>query len=146
MNENTPQPQQVVVSQRPESGTVTALAVISIIFGTIALLGSFIPCLGALAIWIAIPAALCGAGATYLAKTKGCSIGLPVAAFIVSVLAIIISSVQIMALSSIGKAALDHAEELEKAARVTNSQLEEDQRERLSGESESLESVEPAEE
>ena len=114
MNQPTPQqPQNVVVSQRPESGTVTALGVVSIIFGTIGLLGSFIPCLGALAIWLAIPASLCGAGAVYLAKTKGCSIGLPIAALVVSVLGLIISSVQIMALTSAGKAAKDGLESMD---------------------------------
>lgn len=113
MNENIPQqPQQPqnIPTQRPESGTVTALAVVSIIFGTIGLLGSFIPCLGAFAIWIAVPAALCGAGATYMAKSKGCSIGLPVAAFIVSVLGVIISAVQIVAISGVAKAANDEME------------------------------------
>lgn len=107
MNENIPQQPQYVPTQRPESGTVTALAVVSIIFGTIGLLGSFIPCLGAFAIYIAVPAALCGAGATYMAKSKGCSIGLPVAAFIVSVLGVIISAVQIVAISGAAKAAND---------------------------------------
>lgn len=113
MNENIPQQPQIVAIQRPESGTVTALAVVSIIFGTIGLLGSFIPCLGAFAIWIAIPAALCGAGATYMAKSKGCSIGLPVAAFIVSVLGVIISSVQIVAISGAAKAASDGIQSME---------------------------------
>lgn len=116
MNENIPQqPQQpqYIATQRPESGTVTALAVVSIIFGTIGLLGSFIPCLGAFAIWIAVPAALCGAGATYMAKSKGCSIGLPVAAFIVSVLGVIISSVQIVAISGAAKAANDGVQALD---------------------------------
>ena len=108
------QPQQsqvVIASQRPESGSVTALAVVSIIFGTIGLLGSFIPCLGALAIWVAIPATLCGAGATYMAKSKSCSIGLPVAALVVSALGIIISSVQIIALSGAAKAANEALDE-----------------------------------
>lgn len=113
MNENIPQQPQFVNTQRPESGTVTALAVVSIIFGTIGLLGSFIPCLGAFAIYVAVPATLCGAGATYMAKSKGCSIGLPVAAFVVSVLGVIISSVQIMALSGAAKAASDHAKALD---------------------------------
>ena len=92
---------------------MTALAVVSIIFGTIGLLGSFIPCLGAFAIWIAIPAALCGAGATFMAKSKGCSIGLPVAAFIVSVLGMIISAVQIVAISGAAKAANDGVQALD---------------------------------
>lgn len=113
MNENIPQQPQFVNTQRPESGTVIALAVVSIIFGTIGLLGSFIPCLGAFAIYVAVPAALCGAGATYMAKSKGCSIGLPVAAFVVSVLGVIISSVQIMALNGVAKAASDGAKALD---------------------------------
>ena len=114
MNENIPPQQpQYVPTQRPESGTVTALAVVSIIFGTIGLLGSFIPCLGAFAIWIAVPAALCGAGATFMAKSKGCSIGFPVAAFVVSILGVIISAVQILALSATVKAANDSVHTLE---------------------------------
>ena len=124
MSENIPQQPQYVVTQRPESGTVTALAVVSIIFGTIGLLGSFIPCLGAFAIWIAVPAALCGAGATYLAKTKGCSIGLPVAAFIVSILGVVISSVQILAISGAVKVAND-------GVRALDAEMKKDRQEQL---------------
>jgi hypothetical protein len=134
MNENIPQQPQFVNTQRPESGTVTALAVVSIIFGTIGLLSSFIPCLGAFAIYVAVPAALCGAGATYMAKSKGCSIGLPVAAFIVSVLGVIISSVQIMALSGAAKAASDHVKaldaEMKKDMKAPQEQLQKPNNER----------------
>ena len=112
MSENIPQQPQYVVTQRPESGTVTALAVVSIIFGTIGLLGSF------------IPAALCGAGATYLAKTKGCSIGLPVAAFIVSILGVVISSVQILAISGAVKVAND-------GVRALDAEMKKDRQEQL---------------
>ena len=124
MSKNIPQQPQYVVTQRPESGTVTALAVVSIIFGTIGLLGSFIPCLGAFAIWIAVPSALCGAGATYLAKTKGCSIGLPVAAFIVSILGVVISSVQILAISGAVKVAND-------GVRALDAEMKKDRQEQL---------------
>lgn len=48
-----------------------------------------------------------------MAKSKGCSIGLPVAAFIVSVLGVIISSVQIVAISGAAKAASDGIQSME---------------------------------
>ena len=129
MNPPIPPPIQphYVVAQRPESGTVTALGVSGLIVGTIGLLGSFIPCLGALAIWLAIPASLCGGGAVYLAKTKGCSIGLPVAALVVSVLGLIISSVQIMALAGAGKAAKSGLEAMDEQMREERRRQQEHQ-------------------
>ena len=48
-----------------------------------------------------------------LAKSKGCSIGFPVAAFVVSILGVIISAVQILALSATVKAANDSVHTLE---------------------------------
>ena len=41
-----------------DSGTVAALSVIGLVFGLIGMLGSFIPCIGALAFYISIPAAI----------------------------------------------------------------------------------------
>ena len=100
MNEPNPSPINIINQQRPESGTVTALAVISMVFGAIGLLGSFVPCLGALAIWVAVPAALCGGISFFLARSKNVSIGLPVAAFVISLLGVVISGVQILTLGS----------------------------------------------
>ncbi len=125
MTNQLPQQPQVVATQRPESGTVTALAVVSMIFGTIGLLGSFIPCLGAFAIWVAIPAALCGAGAVCMAKSKGCSIGLPVAALVVSVLGVIISSLQIMALNATANAANEGVRAIEEELQREQNTLQE---------------------
>lgn len=125
MNENTPPPPQIIATQRPESGTATALAVVSIIFGTIGLLGSFIPCLGTAAIFVAIPAALCGAGATYIAKTKGSSIGLPVASLVVSLLGVIISGIQIMAINAVFSAADDGIKALDEELQRDRKALQE---------------------
>ena len=41
-----------------DSGTVTALSVIGLVFGLVGMLGSFIPCIGSLAFYIGIPAAI----------------------------------------------------------------------------------------
>ena len=41
-----------------DSGAVTALSVIGLVFGLIGMLGSFIPCLGSLAFFVGIPAAI----------------------------------------------------------------------------------------
>jgi len=38
-----------------DSGAVTALSVIGLVFGLIGMLGSFIPCLGSLAFFVGIP-------------------------------------------------------------------------------------------
>jgi len=50
---------QIQRSERPEeSGLVTAISVVGTVFGVIGMLGSFIPCFGMLALYVAIPAAL----------------------------------------------------------------------------------------
>lgn len=108
----------------PESDAVTALAVISVILGAIGLLGSFIPCLGALAIYPAVPAAVCGAAAYYLARRKKCSTGFPLVAFIISALAIVISGFQILMLNSAGKAMQEQVEKLERERRAADSHPE----------------------
>lgn len=113
--------------QRPESGLVTALAVISLVLGTIGLLGSFIPCLGSLAMIVGIPGALCGAGAVFMAKSKRVSIGLPVAALSVSLLGVVISAVQMMALNAAAKSIKDGAVQMDETMRRQREQQQQQQ-------------------
>ena len=83
---------------QPGQGGVTALGVIATVLGSLALLGSFIPCLGALAIYIAIPAAICGIIGIILAYNKKVSMTLSIVGTVLSVIACAISVVQIAAL------------------------------------------------
>lgn len=52
------------------SGIVTTLATIGLIFGLIGLLGSFIPCIGAIAFYMGIPAAIISAIALIIAYSQ----------------------------------------------------------------------------
>jgi hypothetical protein len=77
-----------------KSGLKTGLGIVSLVVGIIALLVSFIPCLGALAIYIAPVSVIFGGYAFYIAKKEGQSTGLPLAGLIVAILALLIAGSQ----------------------------------------------------
>lgn len=74
-----------------ESGIVTALSVIGLIFGIIALFGSFIPCIGIFAVYISVPAALVSALAIVVAIMMKAKRSLAIAAFTISAVSFAIS-------------------------------------------------------
>lgn len=96
----------------PRHGGVTALGVIATVFGSIALLGSFIPCFGMLAIYLAIPAAICGIIGIVMAKSKQVSMALSIVGTVLSVVGGMISGFQIAAFSAGTSAAAQELEEL----------------------------------
>jgi hypothetical protein len=80
------------------SAATTVMSVIALVFGIIGLLGSFIPCLGAFAIWLALPSSILSAVATYLAYTKREPKVFPLVALTISALGLVISGTQMLAL------------------------------------------------
>jgi len=74
-----------------ESGVVTATAVIGLVFGILALFGSFIPCLGIFAVYVSVPAALVSALAVVVALLLKAKRSLAIAALTVSLISIAIS-------------------------------------------------------
>jgi hypothetical protein len=104
-----------MTDQNPQSGAVTALSVVSLVFGAIGMFGSFIPCLGAYAIWIAVPATVAGAIAVLLAMKNKTSKTLPVVATTISAIGLAVSSYQIAVLDEVGQAFEDAANEFDAA-------------------------------
>jgi hypothetical protein len=88
-----------------ESGTVTALSVIGLVFGLIAMLGSFVPCLGALAFFIGIPAALVSALGLGIAYSQDAKRTFAIVALTISLIGVVISGVQYYSIVSAGDAA-----------------------------------------
>jgi hypothetical protein len=82
------------------SGLVTALATVGMVFGLIGLLGSFIPCLGVLAMYVSFPAIIAAGIATWLAYSKRVGKGLPIAALTISIIGFMISYAQYAAMTS----------------------------------------------
>lgn len=89
----------------PQKGTglVTALSTVGMVFGVIGMLGSFIPCFGAMAFYISLPATIISGVGAWLAYNNRISIGLPIAAVTISAIGLIISGLQIMSLSSFSR-------------------------------------------
>lgn len=87
------------------SGSATALATIGFIFGLIGLIGSFIPCFGALAFLCAIPAAIASAIAVIITYTQNAKKAFAVTALTVSLLGVVISGVQYFGIIAAGEAA-----------------------------------------
>lgn len=92
-----------MANSRKEAGLVTVLATVGMVFGLIGMLGSFIPCFGALAFYISLPATIISGIGAWLAYKNRIAISLPIAAVTISSIGLIISGLQIMSLSSFSR-------------------------------------------
>jgi hypothetical protein len=88
-----------------ESGAVTALSVIGLVFGLIGMLGSFIPCLGALAFYISIPAAIVSGIALGIAYSQKAKKTFAIVALTISLIGVVISGWQAFSITSLGNSA-----------------------------------------
>jgi len=88
-----------------DSGTVTALSVIGLVFGLIGMLGSFIPCLGSLAFYVGIPGAIASGIALGVAYSQNAKRSLAIAALTISLIGVVISGWQYFSIISAGKQA-----------------------------------------
>ena len=85
------------------SGTVTALATIAFVFGLLGMLGSFIPCIGALAFYIGIPAAIIALIALFVAKAQKAKNTFAIVALVISLIGVAISGWQYFSIKSAGE-------------------------------------------
>lgn len=81
-----------------DSGTVTAVAVVGFVFGLIAMMGSFVPCLGAFAIWLAVPAAIISGVAVGIANSQKAKKTFAIVALTVSLIGLVVSGIQAISL------------------------------------------------
>lgn len=95
-----------------DSGTVTAISVVGFIFGIIGMLGSFIPCLGSLAFYIGIPAAIISALALGIAYSQKARKTFAIVALTVSCIGVIISGWQYFSIIAAGQKAKEKIEEM----------------------------------
>lgn len=94
-----------VSSELKESGTVTAMSVVGFVFGLIGMMGSFIPCLGSLAFYIGIPAALISAIALGIAYSQNAKKTFAIVAVTISLIGVVISGWQYFSIVSAGNKA-----------------------------------------
>ena len=92
-----------VNSEFKDSGTVTAMSVVGFVFGLIGMLGSFIPCIGSLAFYIGIPAALISAIALGIAYSQNAKKTFAIVAVTISLIGVVISGWQYFSIISAGK-------------------------------------------
>lgn len=85
------------------SGTVTALATLAFVFGLLGLLGSLIPCIGALAFYLGIPGAIIAVVAYLLAKAQNATNTFVIVALVISLLGVTISAYQFFSIKSAGE-------------------------------------------
>ena len=88
-----------------DSGAVTALSVIGLVFGLIGMLGSFIPCLGSLAFFVGIPAAIASAIALAIAYAQKAKRTFAIVALTISLIGVVISGWQYFSIISAGEKA-----------------------------------------
>jgi len=94
---------QIQRSDRPEeSGLVTAISVVGTVFGVIGMLGSFIPCFGMLALYVAIPAALISGVALGLAYYQKVRKTFAIVALTISMIGVTVAGIQVGSLASTG--------------------------------------------
>lgn len=94
-----------------DSSAVTALSVIGLVFGLIGMLGSFIPCLGSLAFFIGVPAAITSALALGIASSKKAKKTFAIVALTISLIGVVISGVQYFTIASAGESFRQQLEE-----------------------------------
>lgn len=88
-----------------DSGTVTAMSVVGFVFGLIGMLGSFIPCIGAWAFYVGIPAAIISAIGLGIAYSQHAKRTFAIVAVTISLIGVVISGWQYFSIISAGKEA-----------------------------------------
>ncbi len=97
-----------------DSGAVMAMSVVGFVFGLIGMLGSFIPCVGSLAFYIGIPAAIISGMALGVAYSQNAKRTFAIVAVTISLIGVVISGWQYFSIISAGKKA---REEIQKMSR-----------------------------
>jgi dolichyl-phosphate-mannose--protein O-mannosyl transferase len=97
-----------------DSGTVTALSVIGLVFGLIGMLGSFIPCIGSIAFYVGIPAAIISAIALGVAYSQKAKQTFAIVALTISLIGVVISGWQYFSIVTAGKNAQQQLEHMSK--------------------------------
>jgi hypothetical protein len=88
-----------------DSGTVTAMSVVGFVFGLIGMLGSFIPCIGSLAFYVGIPAAIISGIALGIAYSQNAKKSFAIVALTISLIGVTISGWQYFSIISAGNRA-----------------------------------------
>ena len=95
----------LVAEELKDSGAVTALSVIGLVFGLIGMLGSFIPCLGSLAFFVGIPAAIVSGIALAIAYAQRAKRTFAIVALTISLIGVVVSGWQYFTIVSAGEKA-----------------------------------------
>ena len=102
-----------------DSGTVTAMSVVGFVFGLIGMLGSFIPCLGSLAFYVGIPAAIISGIALGVAYSQNAKRTFAIVAVTISLIGVVISGWQYFSIISAGNKAKRALEEMTRSPMTT---------------------------
>ena len=95
-----------------DSGTVTTLSVVGLVFGLIGMLGSFIPCIGSLAFYLGIPAAIISAIALGIAHSQNAKRTFAIVALTISLIGVVISGWQYFSIISAGENARQQMQQM----------------------------------
>jgi flagellar basal body-associated protein FliL len=105
-----------------ESGIVTAMSVVGLVFGLIGMNGSFIPCIGSLAFYIGIPAALISAIALFIAYSQNSKKTFAVVALTISLIGVVISGWQYHSIVSLGNSLERELKQMNNIPQIPNKQ------------------------
>lgn len=97
-----------------ESGAVTALSVTGFVFGLIGMLGAFIPCLGSLAFFIGIPAAVISGIGLGIAYSQNAKRTFAIVALTISLIGVVISGSQYFSIIAAGQKSREATENMMK--------------------------------
>lgn len=105
-----------VSTELKESGTVTAMSVIGLVFGLIGMLGSFIPCLGSFAFYIALPAAIASGIGLGIAYSQNAKRTFAIVALTISLIGVVISGWQLYSIASVGQSIISESRRIGESA------------------------------
>jgi len=98
--------------QLKDSGTVTTLSVIGLVFGLIGMLGSFIPCIGSFAFFVGIPAAIISGIGLFIAYQQNAKKTFAIVALTISLIGVVMSGTQYFSIISAGESARQQLQQM----------------------------------
>lgn len=90
----------MMTDELKDSGVVIAVSVVGFVFGLVGLLASFVPCLGALAFYVGVPAIVISGVSLFIAYNQNAKRTFSIIALTISIIGVCVSGLQYYTIKS----------------------------------------------